>query len=116
MRAGQGRNGASPTDNDRHVLDQACSSWHDACRIYNNRDFHTWFVSWIFTDASASMMSNLCLAMCALVLGMEVLNGKLNVGHFVMVVAAVRSVNGAFATVLSYYYCLPEGYISLLYL
>lgn len=116
MQAGQGRMGAFLSEDDQRVLDQACSSWHDACRIYNNRDFHTWFVSWIFTDASANMMSNICLGMCTLVLGIEVLHGHLNTGDFVMVIASVRSMNGAFSTCLSYYYSLPEGYISLLYL
>merc|ERR1719424_1161728 len=96
MQAGQNRNAASTSlsTQDQQVLDEACSDWHDACRIYGSRDFHTWFVSWIITENSNTMLNSASLAMVVVVLGCDVLSGDMAVGTFVMLVGAVRSING----------------------
>merc|ERR1719379_1562629 len=83
MRAGKGKEGSDLTAEDQQVLDDACSDWHDACRIYGNRDFHTWFVSWIITENSNNMLNNLSLAMCMVTLGLDVLEAHMQVGTFV---------------------------------
>lgn len=116
MSAGSRRRGAPPTVSDRRLLDEASSDWHDACRIYGNRDFHTWFSTWIVTDEFNNMLNSLSLMMCTVVLGLEVIGGHMTVGTFVMVVATVRSINGAFSSLLGYYFSMPEGYVALLYL
>lgn len=116
MRTGKNRKGELLSDESQKVLDDACSDWHDACRIYGNRDFHTWFASWIITENSSNMLNSASLAMVMVVLGTDALRGKMDAGTFVVLVGAIKSVNSAFASVLNYYYSLPEGYTCLLYL
>jgi len=116
MRSGKNRKGAGLTAEDQQVLDEACSEWHDACRIYGNRDFHTWFASWIITENSGTMINGITLAMVMVVLGSDAYSEHIDVGAFVLLVGAVRSMNTALASVLAYYFSLPEGYICLLYL
>jgi len=116
FRAGKSRKGSAPTANDQEVLDDACSAWHDACRVYGNRDFHTWFGTWIITEESNHMLGSVSLAMSTVVLGIEVLQGNLALQNFVMITGALRSMNGALSQALNYYFSLPEGYVCLLYL
>lgn len=116
MSTGKKRQGAPVTAADQKLLDDACSDWHDACRIYGNRDFHTWFCSWIVTDEFNNMLNSFSVMMCVIVLGIEVIGGRMCVGTFVMAIGSVRSINEAAASALNYNFSLPEGYVCLLYL
>ncbi|CAK0823211.1 unnamed protein product [Prorocentrum cordatum] len=116
MSEGRHRRGLPLDSTDQQLLDAACSDWHDACRIYGNRDFHTWFSSWIVTDVFNSMLSSFSFMLCTLVLLFEIFDGRMRVGTFVMALGSVRSISGAFATTLSYHFSMPEGYVALLYL
>lgn len=116
MHIGKSKKEIGLTADDEKILGQVGSDWHDACRIYCSRDFHTWFVSWIVTENSNKMIHAASLAMVVLVLGCDVLDGNMTAGTFVVIFAAVEQWNTAFMSVLTYYYSLPEGYICLLYL
>merc|ERR1712107_399581 len=116
MCVGENNKGPVFTEHDKQVLNEACSDWHDMVRIYNNRDFHTWFVSSIITGESNKIVSSACLGASAMVLGMRVLSGDLSLKRWVMLMGALRSWNLSWSTLHSYYFSVPEGYICLLYL
>lgn len=116
MTTGKRRQGAPMSDEDQKILDEACSDWHDSCRIYGNRDFHTWFASWIQTAEFNNMLNSLSILMCTLVLGLAVIGGHMSIGTFVTALGSVRSINSAYSSALSYHFSMPEGYVCLLYL